>query len=141
MADIGTLNTTEKGEQGTWMTVEDVYGDPFVDEKGKPVRIKLLGANSEAVKNVVRKQRVALMQHMRRNTRITDQDIAREEKNELEIAVAATVDWEGVELGGEKLECKKSNARKVYSVADLVLEQVVKFINDDANFMKGSSKA
>lgn len=140
MANMSSLNTTNLADEGVWMEVEDAEGEPFLDDGGNIVRIKLLGSTSKVVRQRRRKNEAATIQNIQKRRKLSENDIAKSERDNLEIAIAATLAWEGVELDGENLECTPANVRKVYSVADVLLDQVKDYINDTSRFTKASSK-
>lgn len=59
-------------------------------------------------------------------------------KLDIDVYVACTVSWSGIEIGEETLECTPENVRRVYSdqAFKWLHEQVVAFVGNRENFMQ-----
>lgn len=138
MADIESLSTVEASEEGLWMDVYNLNDEP-VTFQDKPLRLKLLGGESEKLKQLARRESLHYIKRMQRNKDIDESEIERSERTQLEQAVSATVDWENVPLDGKVAECTPANVRKAYKKYNVLLRRVLEFIDDEARFTKGSS--
>ena len=125
MTDFSKYEEQQKqAEEGVWMEVEDPNGNPL------GVHLKLAGTDSEAYQKQLRKQQDKMLK--RGNFKISAEEA---ENNSLNLLVACTLAWEGVEYSGEELECNKDNARWLYKTFGFIRDQVDEFIGDRANFL------
>lgn len=53
----------------------------------------------------------------------------------IELAVAATKDWQNMDWEGETLECTPKNVRMIYRQVPAIRDQVVEFMNERANYL------
>lgn len=60
-------------------------------------------------------------------------------KGAIELMAAVTVQWRGVVLDGEALECTPENAAKVYGRFPWVMEQLDAAVHERANFLPPAS--
>lgn len=107
---------------------------PIEGEEGNQTTITLHGPDSTAQKEVTRKfQNKALKDGVKRKKL----NISAEQMDAqaLALTVAATADWENIELEGETLECTPENAKKLYKDYPWIREQVEEFMADRANFL------
>ena len=124
--DLTQFDIVSPANEGVWMTLEHpVTGEPL------DVKIKLAGVDSDYYKKELRKQ-----QNRKFKKGFRKMSAEELEADTIELLVACTLDWEGVELEGQALECNAENARKIYKRFPWIKEQVDNFINDRANFLK-----
>ena len=124
--DLAKLDILSPANEGVWMELEHpVTGEPL------GIKIKVAGVDSDYYRKEMRRQQ---NKRLKKGIRTIS---AEELENEvIELLVACTLDWEGIEYEGKVLECNKENARMIYKKFPWIREQVDNFINDRANFLK-----
>lgn len=139
--DLSQFDSTVASDDGVLMSLRDPTTGKVLhvsDDDDTPVTIKLLGEDSEKFRALA---------HRRQNTRIRDSVDARGriritseqiEDDELEVLVACTVGWEGVDVDGEMLEFSLQNVRKLYARFKWIREQASQFIADRSNYLGNS---
>lgn len=134
--------TANRAETATLHVEDPVSGEPLYNDpeaKEHPVRITLLGIDSDKYKSVQRRltdQKLARQLKQGRKFRLNAADL---ETDQLELLVACTVKWEGLtDDSGQALECLPVNVRAFYAGCDWLREQVSAFVNDRANFLGNS---
>jgi hypothetical protein len=153
--DIATLDTTTLSEQGVAMPLRDprVRRDyeqaddtrPLLtDADGKHVTITVLGPDNPKVSRMLLPQRArfqtqALATQGRKGVTFTVEDMRREEAENIDIAVAATVAWSGFTRNGEPFPCTAENARTLYTTNADIRDQVIAFVRDRGNFLPRAS--
>lgn len=112
-----------------------------VAAKSKPVRIFLIGQDSAEYSAVRQKLSNKALNKMAKaggpgkKGAVSAEQL---EEDKLELAVAATKNWENVVWEGQTLPFSPENVRKVYQECPWLLEQVEEFVNDRANFLGNS---
>ncbi len=96
------------------------------------VKLVLLGADSETYRSAQNKLVNARVQNRGARARLTAEDI---EAQALNLLVAATKGWEGVEWDGAPLAFSSDNVRMVYTALPWLRDQAQDFIMDRANFL------
>lgn len=127
--EVNAMLCADKGavlEIKHWQTAEVLRHDD-----GRPFTITLLGRDAEKLVSLSRRQVDA---HSARRAR-TNQPVPVEalEKDLIDMAVAATVEWDVI-LGGEKAPCAPAAYRAAYSQYPWLFEQVSEFIGNRGNF-------
>lgn len=151
--DIASLDTTTLSEEGVAMAVRDprvkrdwtkddddrpfLYGDAEMKQR---VTITVLGPDSPRVARLLAPQKArfqtqALASQSRRGAKISPEDALREDQENIDIAVAATVTWVGFLAGGAPFPCTAENARALYTSNRDVCDQVIAFVRERANFL------
>lgn len=138
--DPKTLNTDELAEEGVWFDVLDYDGEPILDD-GENVRIKIRGAKSKVVKDIiVQLARAGYKDDGNKSDAAFERMLSRAERANVRVAIAATVDWEHIGIDGEDVPCTPENCKKVYKDAEWLAQQVFNHTQEDSAFIKGSSK-
>lgn len=135
VTDVFDLSSFELEETAV-LTVQNAKGDDDLLYNGNPVRITLYGSGSEQFVNASFKAENAATKRFKESMR------GREVKNEAQIASkelaeklrACTAGIENFPISGGALELY-SNPKLGY-----IKKQVIKFLDEDANFMKASTK-
>lgn len=140
MADISSLSTTKLAEEGVWLDITNLDDEPVLFD-GKPLRVKLRGADSEELQAVYNRAALKYMNTQGRKKQYTEADLERMKRSSIDAAVAATMDWENVPLDGELADCTKENARKAYELYNVMLDKVNEFIGERQHFTQGSSES
>lgn len=104
------------------------------------VTITLLGADSDVYRKLSNTQgnrRLTAVTGRRGGITTTMEEVDNDGLNAL---VAATVAWTGFEEGGQPIPCTPKNARRLYTRLPWLRRAADAFVNNDANFLKASSK-
>jgi hypothetical protein len=139
--DLASLDTSAAADVGAVMEVrnpvtgEVVYHDAEdgTPDPNHPFTIKLLGKDSQKIVHVARQQADRRIQHINRTK--TPVTVASMERDEIELAVVATLEWDVI-LDGKKADCDVKAYRAAYTKYPWLYEQVVAFIGARANFSK-----
>ena len=127
--DLGKLDVVAGANAGAWV---DIIHPTTLQKTG--VRIKVLGADSEAVRKAVEEARRARLEDLR--AKVSDEEGKRRmDARDLGILVTATLAWEAVELEGKALDCTPENLRMVYGRFPVIREQVAAAIGDRGVFL------
>jgi hypothetical protein len=128
--DLATLDVTAKAEQGAWLTLRHPgTGDDL------PVRIRLAGKDSKAWKDAEREYSDRRLEEIQKRGKMGKVKTAQIEERGIKLLAMATLEWEGVELNGQTLECTRQNAIRLYTEHVWITEQVDEFVGDRANFL------
>lgn len=124
--DLDALKIAEKSEEGEILTILHPVSFEETD-----IKIKLAGMDSARYRNKVKQ--IAEKEKVRKKTNIDFDGI---EKRGAEILAACTIDWKGIQRGGDTIPFSYENAVELYSDPNLrwLREQVDEFIANRANF-------
>lgn len=129
---------TKAEDAGVDVHIHGLDGAPiyYTDDDGEqcPVVIKVAGAHS----SYHRKAEEAIRKRKLNRTSFTAERIYEDNINK---AVACTLDWDGFLEGEDKLPFTKENVRNVYKNFDWVYEQVVEAMHDHARFFGNESNS
>jgi hypothetical protein len=141
--DLPGIDVKTLADTGVWMTVKQFNSDePLLDKKGKPVRLKLLGPDSDVYRDFARAQiRKRLASDAAGTTQaVPDFDDIDRETNIL--FAKLTVAWEGINSpDGKPVPYDHETALKLFADFPVLREQLDRFVNERANFLKASSKS
>jgi hypothetical protein len=131
MADIGALKTEDVGE----IVIKDNAGDPT------DIVVRVCGPSHEKRVAYEKSQSREFLRdfNARGKARVPENPdvLFRQETDRL---LALTLDWENVEMNGERLTCTAENARLVYERRDLsIRDQVLAGLRDREVFTKSSA--
>lgn len=127
--DLSTLDTgSQRQEDGVPVEIKHP-----VTGQGLGITVTVASYESERVKAVARAMGNKALLQQKRNPRKADTVEAVEERT-LEIAIAAIVGWDGVELEGKKLPFTRENARTVLERYPFIAEQIDAVAADRAAF-------
>jgi hypothetical protein len=130
--DLSQFDTAKAAEQGADLQLRH----PTTDAPLPDAFISLVGADSDKFQAQRRKQTNRRLENAARRSgvvKLSDEEV---QHDQIELLVAATIGWRGLELDGEKLAFSADNARMLYTRLPWVREQVDQFIGDRANFLK-----
>jgi hypothetical protein len=106
-----------------------------VDGKPTDVYILLAGVDSTVWRKQKRKQTAEIITAVRSKTPVdTDYDAM-----DIEAVTEATLGWRGIVSGGKPYEFTKENAKALYSKSPSIVNQLLEFIAEKQNFIKGWS--
>lgn len=94
--------------------------------------IKIQGADSKAWRRE-KKRQTSKMISAKSENKLDELDY---DQMDIEALVAVTMDWKGITKGGKKYECTPENARALYEQSPDIVEQLLRFLGDSANFIK-----
>ena len=135
--DLSRFNVEKMAERGADMELLDPVDDQLLDEKGKPVTIKLLGTDSKAWRNHNRDvQRKRISQMVTRKKKNIDYTSTDEEV--CEMLSICTIGWHAVGDDKGDIEFSVEAAYELYLNNLWIREQVNEFIGDRANFFKSA---
>ena len=104
-----------------------------VDGSPTDVFIKIKGADSKAWRQQRKRQTSAIVQ-AKSEGKLDEVDY---DALDIEALVAITIDWKNLTKGGKKYECTPANARALYEQSPSIVEQLIRFLGDTANFTQG----
>lgn len=133
--ELSDLDTARGAEQGYELTLSHPKtGEPT------PMKITVLGADSDAYREKVREFQRRRADRMNKNRRlsVTPDEI---EAETLEMLVAVTTGWSGFTLDGAALPFSGDNVRAIYRRFSWIREQVDQTVGDRANFLPKSANA
>ena len=127
--DLAKLDTVKKSNEGEWMTVlHPELRSPLVDDKGKEARIKIAGVDGEIARKASRENQQRRMS----KRQISPEDL---EEEGLHLLARLTLEWEGIDVDGETLECTYANAKLIYDRFRWLFIQVDAFSIDRGNYL------
>ena len=132
--DISKFAVDSKKQVSLLELRHPISGETLEDEKGKKATITLNGPDSDAIKKVEREYMDRRLKEGIRRKKVHI-SVAQIEEQALEIDVAATVGWSGIEIDGEDLKFSPAQAKMIYKKFPWIREQVEEFFNDRSNFM------
>lgn len=104
-----------------------------VDGSPTDVFITLQGADSKEWRKQ-KKRQTSLIIAAKSNDKLQDLDY---DAMDVEALVAVTLDWRGLSKDGKEYKFSKANAKALYEQAPSVVEQLIAFLGNGANFTKG----
>jgi hypothetical protein len=135
--DLNQFDTVGASDEGAVMELRHpVTGIALVQDDGTAVSIRLAGMDSGRFRKQQRANTDRRLRGSRRGVTGTEMDA-----EGLELLVAVTLGWTGIEIDGERPEANAVNVRKVYTKFPWIREQVDNFVGDRANFLKNSPES
>ncbi len=131
--DLNAFDTRAGAEAGIELTlVHPKTGEPLTFAK-----IRILGADSDAYRDLQMQMQRRAAERMARTRKL---NISPEEleAQALDLLVAVTQGWSGLTLDGAPFEYSPENARKLYTRATWIREQVDTAVQDRGNFLPRS---
>jgi len=128
--DISKFKVDPENQVADLVIKNPETGLPFEDEDGNQLIISLYGPDS-----TVRERSLDKYSKQISNLSGDNLKVGQAKGTMIELAVAATKDWQNMGWEGEQLECTEKNARKIYREVPAIREQVVAFMNDRANYL------
>jgi len=104
-----------------------------VDGSPTDVFITIQGADSKEWRKQKKKQ-TSLIISAKSNNKMEELDY---DAMDVDALVAVTLDWRGLNKDGKEYKFSKANAKALYEQAPGVVEQLIAFLGDSANFIKG----
>lgn len=134
MLDLAALDTTELSNEGVW---KPILRPDTREETGMEVLV--LGADSAAYRKAERANQVKRLQG---RGAVTAQAIVEMEDSRVAVYAACLKDWRSPEgktipYKGDDLSCTQENAIRLLTEQPWIREQVVMYVENRVNFMKG----
>lgn len=128
--DLNKLDLTKASNEGTWYTLKHP-----VSNEDLPMKIKIIGKDSDKFVKLSEDFRRSTLEDMKAN-KTTEQRIQTSKEYGDSLLIACTIEWQGIELDGKKLDCTSDNVKLVYQRFGWIKEQIDTAIADRANFIK-----
>lgn len=129
--DLSKLDVKGAADRGADMPLRHpATGEELFNDAGEAMVIRLLGADSEEYRRTVRV-------NANRNLKLGRQapTVERFEQGGIDLLVAVTVGWKGLQFDDSALEYSPDAARKLYTEHLWIREQVDAFVAERANFL------
>lgn len=124
-------------DQGTVVPLKDRAGDPYLDSKGQPVTMTVLGAFAAPVRQAKAQNKRRWIKALRRGQDDSDpNDVAL-----VNVCCAAVVGWSGVEDNGEPVKFTPENLRAVLMAGEWIVSQVTAVVENPRLFSTSSSES
>lgn len=132
--DLPGQDTRSLSEEGVWFTPSSLTGG-VIGKPHNPVKLKLLGPDSDTYRRLVRAQARRRLQSAVAGGE-TD-TFAEEEAATFEILSSCTVDWSGIQsTSGEPIPFSREAAEALYRGFPAIRDQVDGWISTRVNFTK-----
>lgn len=128
--DLNKLDLTKAANAGAWYTLKH----PATNE-ALPMKIKVLGKDSDKFIQLSEDFRRSSLDDLKAN-KTTEQRMASAAEYGDKLLVACTLEWQGIELDGKKLDCTPDNVKLVYKRFNWIKDQIDTAIADRANFIQ-----
>ena len=126
--DFNQLATAQAHGEGAECNILDP-----VTREPSDVYIKIMGADSKEWRAAKKKQTSAILRARSQGK----EDALDFDKMDVEALLSVTIGWRGIISDGEEYEFNKTNARKLYENAPSVVNQLLDFLSNGANFTNG----
>lgn len=127
--DIAKFDTRKTADKGHELCIVDVNGAKT------DIVITIRGTDSAAYQAKQREQQRKWRLQLNKNPRRIMQTPEQSEEDALDLIVAATVSWRGIEMGGKELPFSEAAARQLYTDYPAIREQVEQAMSDRTNFL------
>lgn len=128
--DLNSLDLTKNSNEGAWITVKHPASNEDL-----PIKIKVIGKDSDKFIKLSEDFRRSTLEDMKSNKTV-EQRIQTSKEYGDTLLVACTLEWQGIELDGKKLDCTPENIKLVYQRFGWIKEQVDTAIADRTLFIK-----
>jgi len=128
--DLAKLDLTKNSNEGAWITLKHPASNEDL-----PMKIKVIGKDSDKFIKLSEDFRRSTLEDMKSNKTV-EQRIQTSKEYGDTLLVACTLEWQGIELDGKKLDCTPENIKLVYQRFGWIKEQVDTAIADRAVFIK-----
>lgn len=128
--DLNKLDLTKSSNEGVWYTLKHP-----VNNDELPMKIKVIGKDSDKFIKLSEDFRRSTLEDMKTN-KTSEQRIQVAKEYGDNILIACTLEWQGIELDGKKLDCTPDNVKLVYQRFGWIKEQIDTAIADRSLFIK-----
>jgi hypothetical protein len=126
--EFDKLATTASHEAGAEVNILSP-----VDGSKTDVFIKIQGADSKAWRKEKKRQTSKIIA-AKAEGKLDELDF---DAMDVASLIAITLDWKGITNRGKKYECTPENAQALYEQSPSIVEQLLRFLGDSANFTQG----
>lgn len=134
--DISSFDTRKTADKGHDLVIVDVNGAKT------DIVITIRGTDSAVYQSILRDQQRKRRQQFNKNPRRgLLQTPEQDEEDSLDLVIAATVRWSGIEKDGQAFAFNEVNARSLYTDYPAIREQVEQAMADRANFLPSTATA
>jgi hypothetical protein len=128
--DLSKLDLTKSSNEGAWITLKHPSSNDDL-----PMKIKVIGKDSDKFIKLSEDFRRSNLEDMKSNKTVEQRMQASKEYGDT-LLVACTLEWQGIELDGKKLDCTPENIKLVYQRFGWIKEQIDTAIADRTLFIK-----
>lgn len=127
--DLADLDLTAAADKGAALTLRHpVTDEDLTDDKGNPMRITVLGADSGEFKRII-----ADLSRKAQGRKKTP-TLAEQERQTVDMLARVTTGWDGIIWEGKALPFTADACRMLYTERPWIRRQVDEFIADTSNF-------
>lgn len=140
--DLSAFDSRRFADQGVDMQLVIPGRGKVFDEEGKPVSLRLGGADSTRLRSAVSERLRRRIEDIQASPKspIVNPDQSREDV--IDDLVTLTLGWsDNVVLDGKALPFTAENARLLYTTFPEITEQAQAFVSNRINFMRASPRA
>lgn len=127
--DLSKLDLTKSSNEGAWVELKH----PTTEEK-LPMKVKVIGKDSDKFIEMSEKYSRSNLDDLKAN-KTFEQRLEKSKEYADKLLINCTLEWDGIELDGKKLDCTPENVKLVYKRFNWIREQVDAAIADRANFL------
>lgn len=127
--DLNSLDLTKNSNEGAWVDLKH----PATAEK-LPMKIKVIGKDSDKFIEMSEKYSRSSLDDLKTNKSF-EQRLEKSKEYADSLLINCTIDWQGIELDGKKLDFTPDNVKLIYKRFNWIREQVDAAIADRANFL------
>jgi len=127
--DLNKLDLTKSSNEGAWVDLKH----PATAEK-LPMKIKVIGKDSDKFIEMSEKYSRSSLDDLKTNKSF-EQRLEKSKEYADSLLINCTIDWQGIELDGKKLDFTPDNVKLIYKRFNWIREQVDAAIADRANFL------
>jgi hypothetical protein len=132
----GLKKVVEQDDEGVTVTIFQRNGDPYLAADGSEATVTVVGSESKRYRDAERRQQRRLFKRARvRGAEITPEETEREA---IEVASAAIIEWHGWEADGKPVPCENPHLTSFLKVKH-IFEQVNAAIQGHAAFFEARS--
>ncbi len=128
--DLSKLDLTKSSNEGAWVVLKHPASNEDL-----PMKIKIIGKDSDKFIKLSEDFRRSTLEDMKANKTV-EQRIQTSKDYGDSLLIACTIEWQGIELDGKKLDCNAENVKLVYQRFGWIKEQIDTAIADRSNFIK-----
>jgi len=127
--ELSNLMTGESHESGAEVNILSP-----VDGKPTDFFVTIKGSDSKTWRTAKKKQTSMINEHLRSGGKYEDLDY---DGMDAEALADATVSWRGITKDGKPYKFTRDNALALYNESPAVVNQLLNFLTERANFIKG----
>lgn len=126
--ELNQLKTAPVHDAGAELLIKDQYG------KDTEFFVTIRGQDSKAFRMADKRRHFELLEAKQKGREIKEFDL---DQMDIELIADCVVSWRGLVDGGKDVECSRENVIDLFQSAPYMINQVLEFIANRANFTKG----